>query len=245
MTSPVLATGIDVLDREIGGLTVGGLTLLVGRPDTGRTRLAMTLLATVAARSDVPLAVFSLDRSESELRDVQHSIVSAPPRGHDVEPASNSRGDRQVMDALIHPDDDWSTGVPWIRASLRRQAARGVGVVLVCGLEYLPGDGGIPVRERPAATARALRGLAADRRVAMMVTVLLPRGEPVMEGERPRFMKRGWRREIRSHADLILMLDGDPPASSARRVWFMQGDGGPMGAIDLRELGYSPGEVSG
>ena len=61
-----LETGFRELDRMTGGLHPGNMVLLAARPSMGKTSLALNIAANVAAKG-VPVGVFSLEMSRSEL----------------------------------------------------------------------------------------------------------------------------------------------------------------------------------
>lgn len=75
--SPV-RTGLSGLDRNIGGLHAGELTVLAARPGTGKTSLALQI-ALNAARSGSDVAYFSLERSARHLGMMLLSQTSGVP----------------------------------------------------------------------------------------------------------------------------------------------------------------------
>lgn len=58
-----IPTGFRQLDRMTGGLQRGDLIVIAGRPNMGKTALAMNIAETVALGAREPVAVFSLEMS--------------------------------------------------------------------------------------------------------------------------------------------------------------------------------------
>lgn len=64
-----LPTFIDELDKLTGGLLVGGLSTIAGRPGMGKTAFAMTVVRNVGIQNKIPTAVLSLaDDADSVAR---------------------------------------------------------------------------------------------------------------------------------------------------------------------------------
>lgn len=62
-----IPTGFCQLDRMTGGLQRGDLIVIAGRPNMGKTALAMNIAETVALSAREPVAVFSLEMSPRSL----------------------------------------------------------------------------------------------------------------------------------------------------------------------------------
>ncbi len=62
-----IPTGFRQLDRMTGGLQRGDLIVIAGRPNMGKTALAMNIAETVALGAREPVAVFSLEMSPRSL----------------------------------------------------------------------------------------------------------------------------------------------------------------------------------
>ena len=55
---------IDELDKLTGGLLVGGISVIAGRPAMGKTAFAMTVARNVGIMNKIPTAVLSLMEDE-------------------------------------------------------------------------------------------------------------------------------------------------------------------------------------
>src|SRR2546423_12644749 len=62
-----IPTGYRDLDRETSGLQPGDLIIIAGRPSMGKTALALNMAEHVAVENKLPVAVFSIDMSGTQL----------------------------------------------------------------------------------------------------------------------------------------------------------------------------------
>ena len=62
-----VATGFSYWDKKTGGLHKGELTLIGGRPSTGKTSWLISLLLNVAVKHKLPVAFLSLESSAEEI----------------------------------------------------------------------------------------------------------------------------------------------------------------------------------
>jgi replicative DNA helicase len=65
--SEVIQTGIRTLDGVIGGLHLGKVCTVAGRPVMGKTAFAMSIVRNVGIINKIPTAVFSFDHNEREI----------------------------------------------------------------------------------------------------------------------------------------------------------------------------------
>ena len=61
------ASGFHELDRMLSGLQPSDLIIIAGRPSMGKTAFALNVTQNVALRAKVPVAIFSLEMSRSQL----------------------------------------------------------------------------------------------------------------------------------------------------------------------------------
>src|SRR5712691_6001256 len=62
-----IPTGYRDLDRETSGLQPGDLIIIAGRPSMGKTALALNMAEHVAVENKLPVAIFSMEMSGSQL----------------------------------------------------------------------------------------------------------------------------------------------------------------------------------
>ena len=126
--SPLTGTpsGFRDLDDMTGGFQAGNLIVLAARPSMGKSALVANI-AENAALAGFPVALFSLEMSESEL--AQRFVASqaqgpgrgpAARQGRRVALAEDPRGLRPALDAPLYVDDSSDTGVLEVRAKSRR-----------------------------------------------------------------------------------------------------------------------------
>lgn len=63
----VIPTGISSLDEVIGGLPLGKICTVAGRPAMGKTAFAMSIVRNVGIINKIPTAVFSFEHNEREI----------------------------------------------------------------------------------------------------------------------------------------------------------------------------------
>lgn len=137
------ATGFGHLDALTSGLQPGNLIILAGRPSMGKTALALMFASNVALRQELPVLVFSLEMSRSEL---ERRLLSAEA---DVEAMKIHRGvlnreewgrlvnaTSKLMPAPILIDDSNGLRVTELRAKARRIKMRNPDLALVV-VDYL------------------------------------------------------------------------------------------------------------
>ncbi|GAB4277816.1 MAG: replicative DNA helicase [Coriobacteriia bacterium] len=139
-----VATGFPDLDRILGGLHASDLIVLAARPSVGKTAFALNL-AVNAARSGVPVAIFSLEMSSEQL--VQRMLCSEGQvdsgklrSGHLSESDSARLLDAmgRLADLPIHVDDSPAASVLEVRAKARRLFRNaGTGLIIVDYLQLM------------------------------------------------------------------------------------------------------------
>lgn len=172
-----LATGLADLDLLTGGLQRSDLIVLGGRPSAGKTALALTLSENVTLRQDVGVAFVSPEMSKEQIAmRVLCSQARVPLRRFRTGTLAEREFPRLAMaagrlaDAPLHVMDAPALSV----AALRRQLlalGREIGLVVVDRLDLLIGGEPCP-EDSPgiAATGRALKALARELNVPLLVT---------------------------------------------------------------------------
>lgn len=62
--SKVITTGIDSLDKMIGGLRIGHICTVAARPAMGKTTFALTVAKNIGIMNKIPTAILSLEHNE-------------------------------------------------------------------------------------------------------------------------------------------------------------------------------------
>ena len=208
-------SGFADLDALTGGFQPGNLIVLAARPSMGKSTLATNIAENAAIDHGVPVALFSLEMSETEL--AHRFIASQAKVSSDELRKGRVRGDRwpKVLNAVeklasapIFMDDSSDIGVLEMRAKARRLHARqGLGLIVVDYLQLVragrpqrqPRGAGGPDQPR-AQDPRPRAGDPGDRRVAALARGREPqpagadalrpaRERPARAGRRPRHVR--------------------------------------------------------
>jgi replicative DNA helicase len=200
--SPLTGTpsGFGDLDEITGGFQPGNLIVLAARPSMGKSALVVNI-AENAALAGYPVALFSLEMSESEL--AQRFVASqSKVRGEELR---RGRVDEKrwpsIMEAAarlsqtqLFIDDSSDTSVLDVRAKSRRlhhqvidrliaspgealpALKRGLGLIIVDYLQLMRPDGRIDSRvEQVSQISRGLKGLARELQVPVIALSQLSR----------------------------------------------------------------------
>src|SRR6266705_1212831 len=122
-----IPTGYRDLDRETSGLQPGDLIIIAGRPSMGKTALALNMAEHVAVENKLPVAVFSMEMSGSQLamrmlgsigRLDQHKLRTGRLSDDDWNRLTNAVG--KLHDAPILVDESGALNALELRARARR-----------------------------------------------------------------------------------------------------------------------------
>ena len=185
-TSVAVATGLVRLDAALGGgLTLGTLALVAGRPRMGSSSLLIGM-ALAAIKRGEPVAILSERIGEEQLRG-RLVLLEARVNGYRLRAGLAGREDRIALDAAHER-------IPWQLLSLRcKPCVTPFDIedhlftyrprLLVADLQPRPKEEHAPAGGlgNLAAGAEHLAHLAAQHRVAVVVRAILPRraGVPV------------------------------------------------------------------
>jgi replicative DNA helicase len=239
--SHVMPTGIPTLDRLGAGYRPGEVTVLAGRPSSGKSAFALQS-AKAVARAGYPVWVASLEMTHTSLSMRWLSNDAQVDFGRlrtntlsDVE-MNRIAGSQETLSALPITIDDRS-GLSL--GDLRRQMSGQEGGLLV--VDYLqllkPPDFARAYRSRVAevgALSRGLKAIATDCKCSVLALSQLNRGVET-RGGLPHLSDLRDSGEIEQDADIVTMIhrvaDDDLPNRSVLAVRKFRN--GPLAEIDL------------
>jgi len=245
-------TGLADLDRITGGLQPGNLIILAARPSAGKTSLGLSF-ARHAAVSGVPVAVFSLEMSETEVVERLLTAHSAIPlarlRAGQLSVADWARLGGvfdQLGQAPLCINDDAAATLTTIRSSCRRLARRdALGLVVIDYLQLLrPGQGQrLENRQQEVADiSRGLKLLAKELTVPVVALAQLSRAPELRADKRPQLADLRDSGQLEADADLVLFIyRGDLYATNTTtarpgkaELLIAKHRNGPLGTIQLQ-----------
>jgi replicative DNA helicase len=187
-------SGFTDIDGVTGGFQRGNLIVVAARPSMGKSALVCNI-AENAALAGHPVALFSLEMSESEL--AQRFVASqARIKGEDLRrgrvaearwPKILAACDR-LAQAPLYVDDSSDTGVLEVRAKARRlhhQLDQGLGLIIIDYLQLMRHEGRVESRvEQVGQISRGLKGLARELGVPVIALSQLSRAVEQRGGDK-------------------------------------------------------------
>ena len=226
-----ITTGLDLLDRKLGGLHPSDLIILAGRPSMGKTALA-TNIAFNAARAAQKAAsggeqnngeagcvlFFSLEMSSEQLAtrilSEQSELPSDRIRRGDVDSdefARLVRASQEVHRIPLIIDDTPALTISAIRTRARRTKRQqgGLALVVVDYLQLLQGLPGHRAENRVneiGEISRGLKTLAKELKVPVLALAQLSRQVENREDKRPQLSDLRESGSIEQDADVVMFI---------------------------------------
>ena len=212
-------TGFRDLDNLTSGLQPGNLVVVAGRPSMGKSAFALGIASNLALHHDVPVAIFTLEMSNTE---VAHRLLCSEGK---VE-LQHLRTGRlspddwprlvKACDALtkapIYVDDTRLTTMLEIRGKARRLKAREpkLGLILIDYIQLMASGQNIENRvQEVSQISRSLKVLAGDLEVPVLALSQLSRAVESRTDKRPLLSDLRDSGSIEQDADLVMFLYRD------------------------------------
>lgn len=208
-------SGYEELDDITTGFQPSELIVVAGRPGMGKTAFCMNIAQYVSIYKNIPVAIFSLEMSKSQL--VQRMLCSEARldshnlrKGRLVEadwaPLSMAAG--RLSSSSIFIDDTAGISCLEIRAKARRLKAQcSLGLVIVDYLQLMQTVGKVENRQQEISEiSRSLKGLARELNVPVVAVSQLSRAVEQREERRPRLSDLRESGAIEQDADLVIFI---------------------------------------
>ncbi|MEO5350203.1 MAG: replicative DNA helicase [Magnetococcus sp. YQC-3] len=219
-----VTSGFGELDAVTSGFGAGDVIVVAARPSMGKTTFAMNL-AESAARSGVPVAVFSMEMEQAQLGQRVLASSSSVPLGairkawtlRDEHWASLSAGVCKIGDWPIYFDDSPNLSVQDIRSRLMRLNTEirddypmGVGMIVIDYLQLMASDDKSGIRNNEIEEiTRGIKKLAKEFGVPIVELSQLNRSLESRPNKRPVMSDLRDSGGIEQDADMILFLYRD------------------------------------
>jgi replicative DNA helicase len=214
--SEAIATGFRELDLLIGGIDPGEVVVVAGRPSMGKTAFALNLVANVALDANTPTLLFALESTKEAV--VNRLIVAEARvdsgkfrRGKlsDEEFIRVGRAAGTLTHAPIWIDELPERSFDQLMKKIRQfHAEAAVKMVVIDYLQLL--EGPMPRAENRnqelSAMSRALKGLAKQLRIAIVVLSQCSRAPEQRTWHRPILTDIRDSGAIEEDADAVLLL---------------------------------------
>ncbi len=250
-------TGFHDLDSKTAGLQPGDLIIVAGRPSMGKTALALNIAENVALNTLLPVAVFSMEMSGTQLatrmlgsiaRVDQHKMRTGRLSDQEWHDLSEAMG--RLHDAPIFIDETAALNSLELRTRARRlwrQFGGKLGLVVVDYLQLMSSANSRGNENRAteiSEMSRSLKALAKELKVPVIALSQLSRAVEQRNDRRPMMSDLRESGAIEQDADLILFIYRDevyspdkPEAKGRAEVIIGKQRNGPIGKVELTFLG--------
>src|SRR5947209_8092313 len=248
-------SGFKDLDELTGGFQRGNLIVLAARPAMGKSSLVTNIAENAAIDYGKPVALFSLEMSETEL--AQRFIASQAKLNGDDLRKGRVRSDRwpkvvkateKLAAAPLYVDDSSDMGILELRAKARRLHARHeLGLVIVDYLQLMRPENNSDSRvEQIGQISRGLKLLARELKVPVIAVSQLSRAVESRPDKRPLLSDLRESGSIEQDADLVMFIyrdeyynrDSERPGEAD--VIIAKHRNGPVGEVVLTFLSRFP-----
>ena len=210
-----LSTGFNELDSQLAGLHKSDLIILAARPAMGKTALALNIAQNVAIKENVPVCIFSLEMSSSQLVQrmlCSHAEVDAQrlKTGNmlqkDWEALTNAMND--FSQAPIYIDDTSGCTLTDIRTKCRRLKTqqKDLGLIVIDYLQLMEGGSKDDRLQQISAISRGLKILAKELDVPIICLSQLSRAVEGRNDKRPMLSDLRESGSIEQDADIVMFI---------------------------------------
>lgn len=212
-----LSTGIYGIDKVTSGLQPNGLYIIAGRPSMGKTAFVLNLANHIASTQDKAVAYFSLEMPAEQLAlrmlasagQIDLGKLSKGYLEHNDWKRVNEAISR-LADSKLYIDDSSGVTIAEIKAKCRRLAStkEGLATVIVDHLGLIAGTGKFNRnrQEEVSEMSRALKILAMELKIPVVVAAQLSRNVESREDKRPLLSDLRESGAIEQDADLVAFL---------------------------------------
>jgi replicative DNA helicase len=231
-----IPTGFPDLDRKLRGLKPGQMIVIAARPAQGNTSLALNIVEHVAADQKIPTGFVSLEMDKGELTMRLLCSRAGVPSDHadalnESEMRSMVLASSAISKAPLHICDQGGLTIPQLRAKARRMVQRFKVQLLI--VDYL---GLITSRaknryEQVSEISTALKTLARELRIPIIVLAQLNRDQDRDGNRRPRLSDLRDSGSIEQDADVCLFIHHADEKSSSLNI--EKHRNGPTGTVPI------------
>jgi len=210
-----MPTGYKDLDEMTAGLQPSDLIIVAGRPSMGKTAFCLNIASNAAIKSNLPVAIFSLEMSKEQL--VIRMLASEARidakqlrTGHLAQSDWNklTTGAGVLSEVKIYLDDSSALNVLELRAKARRlKREHGLGLIIIDYLQLMRGYGNTESRQQEISDiSRSLKGLAKELNCPIIALSQLNRAIETRQDRKPLLADLRESGAIEQDADVIMFI---------------------------------------
>ena len=249
-----IPTGFLDLDERTAGLQPGDLIIVAGRPSMGKTALALNIAEHVAVENGLPVAIFSMEMSGTQLAARvlgsiahvdQHKMRTGRLSDEEWQRLSHAMG--RLHEAPIYIDETAALNALELRARARRirRECGKLGLVVVDYLQLMSASSqGENRATEISEISRSLKALAKELETPVIALSQLSRAVEGRNDKRPMMSDLRESGAIEQDADVIFFIYRDevyfpdkPEVKGRAEVIIGKQRNGPIGRVDLAFLG--------
>jgi replicative DNA helicase len=245
-------SGFKDLDRLTAGFQPGNLIIVAARPSMGKSALGLCMAANLAVRYEVPVALFTLEMSKTEVTQrlmcseakVESQRLRTGKLAVDDWPRLTAACDK-LAKAPIYVDDSASITMMEIRSKARRLKSRepNLGLIVVDYLQLMTSGTNMENRvQEVSQISRNLKVLARDLDVPILAMSQLSRAVEQRHDKRPILSDLRESGSNEQDADLVAFIyrdeyyNDDSDQQGLAEVILAKHRNGPTDAIKLSFL---------
>ena len=246
-------SGFVELDYKTAGFHGSDLVLIAARPAMGKSAFALNIVTNAAVRSNVPVAIFSLEMSKeqmvnrilcSEAMVDSNKVRTGKLEEDDWTKLAGSIG--PLSDAEIYIDDTPGISVMEIRAKCRKlKLEKNIGMVVIDYLQLVQGSNkrNGSREQEISEISRSLKILAKELNIPVIALSQLSRAVEQRPDHRPMLSDLRESGAIEQDADIVMFLyrddyyNKDSEKKDIAEVIIAKHRGGSLGTVELLWLG--------
>ena len=214
-----IPSGFRDIDRITSGFQPGNLIIIAARPSMGKSALALCMAANLGVRTEIPVALFTLEMSKAEVTQrlmcseakVESQKLRSGKLAPDDWPRLTAACDKLAR-APIYVDDTGSITMMEIRSKARRLKAREpkLGLIIVDYLQLMTSGASVENRvQEVSQISRQLKVLARDLEVPLVALSQLSRAVEQRHDKRPILSDLRESGAIEQDADIVSFIYRD------------------------------------
>jgi replicative DNA helicase len=245
-------SGYRDLDRLTSGFQPGNLIIVAARPSMGKSALALCVAANIAVRHGLPVGLFTLEMSKSEVTQrlmcseakVESQRLRSGKLATDDWPRLTAACDK-LAKAPIYVDDTGSMTIMGIRAKARRLKSKEptLGLIVVDYLQLMTSDSNFESRvQEVSQISRQLKILARELDLPIIAMSQLSRAVEQRHDKRPILSDLRDSGSIEQDSDLVAFIyrdeyyNDESPDQGLAEVILAKHRNGPTGVVKLSFL---------
>lgn len=206
------------LDKMLNGFNPSNLMILAARPAMGKTALLTSIAENICFENNIPVAIFSLEMSATQLLHRMICSQSEVP-SEKVQTGSLSGEDYQKIVVAVNKmqkhtmiiDDQPGLKITDIRARARRmKETHNIGFLVIDYLQLITGSGNLRSQENRqveiAEISRTLKNLARELNIPVLCAAQLSRKVEERQGHRPMMSDLRESGSLEQDADVVMFL---------------------------------------